>query len=256
MSRSHYAKGLVTPSKSIVIDLDGVIWLAGESLPGVDVACNQLRDAGFHLQFATNNSAPSSVQLRQRLGRAGITCDVPSLITAAQAAASLPAPGSRVLTLGEQGLREACEDYGHVESDEADVVIVGWCQSFGFDDVAKTASAVRAGARFIATNDDPTHPTPNGLLPGTGALVAAISTAAETVPEIAGKPGVAMVSLIEQRCSDVVLVIGDRPSTDGALASSLGRPFALVRSDATPVDEGQADIVGESLLDVVASFLS
>ena len=243
-------------NSSVVIDLDGVIWLDGEALPYVDEACDQLRSAGYHLQFATNNSAPTNATLRERLAKAGIDCDDRDLVTAAQAAASLLTRGTQVLTVGEAGLREACELYGLEISDNPDAVIVGWCLDFGFGEIANAARAVRGGARFIATNDDPTHPTPTGLLPGTGSLVAAIATAAEHLPEIAGKPGPAMVALIEDRCEEVVLVIGDRPSTDGALATALDRPFALVCSEATPTRQGSASIVGDSLLDVVTQFLA
>ena len=242
--------------RSVVIDLDGVVWLAGEPLAGVGAACSALRQAGFHLQFATNNSAPTNTALRQRLADAEIPCDRDDLITAAQAAASLLSPGSRVLTVGEDGLAEACEHYGLIHHGEPEAVIVGWCREFSFHHVAEAATALRRGARFIATNDDPTHPTPNGLLPGTGSLVAAIATAAEQEAEIAGKPGEAMVALIKQRCHDVALVIGDRPSTDGALAAALDRPCALVRSEATPMEDHRASMVGESLLEIVSTFLA
>ena len=256
MPRGHYAQSLVTDSASIVIDLDGVIWLAGEPLEGVSQACGALRAAGFHLQFATNNSAPSLATLKGRIEAAGIVCSEDDIITAAEAAASLLSPGASVFTLGEEGLREACTRRGLAWCDDPDAVIIGWSHEFGFTEIADAASAIRNGARFIATNDDPTHPTPTGLLPGTGALVAAIATAAESSPEIAGKPGSAMVGLIEQRCSDVALVIGDRPSTDGALAKALNRPFALVASEATPEHDPTAAISGTSLLDVVTTFLS
>jgi HAD superfamily hydrolase (TIGR01450 family) len=245
----------VTDSTSIVIDLDGVVWLAGEQLPGVGQACQALRDAGFRLQFATNNSAPTNATLKSRLVMAGIYCGDDEVITAAQAAASLLAPKTTVFALGEEGLTEACSHFGLVEGSDPEAVIVGWCHNFGFTEIAEAATAIRKGARFIATNDDPTHPTPTGLLPGTGSLVAAIATAAEASPEIAGKPGSAMVALIEQRCSDVALVIGDRPSTDGALARALNRPFALVSSEATPVHDPTAAISGASLLEVVTTFL-
>ena len=70
----------------------------------------------------------------------------------------------------------------------ADAVVVGWTRSLTFDAVAGAAAAVRAGARLVATNEDPTYPTPDGLLPGGGAILAAVATAAETTPEVAGKP--------------------------------------------------------------------
>ena len=240
----------------VVVDLDGVVWLAGEPLPGVGEAVSRLRSSGFDVLFATNNSAPSIAELLARLERAGIDTEPGAVITAAQAAVSSVRRGSSALVVGDAGLREAVEARGLKEGPRPSVVLVGWQRSFDFETIARAATAVRSGARLIATNDDPTHPTPDGLLPGTGALVAAIATAAEQQPEIAGKPGAAMVSLVTTRGQEVALVIGDRPSTDGAFASRLDAPFGLVRSEATPAELARPAFQGEGLLEVVEVFLS
>jgi ribonucleotide monophosphatase NagD (HAD superfamily) len=89
---------------------------------------------------------------------------------------------------------------------------------------------VRSGARFVATNLDPTYPGTEGLLPGAGSLVAAVATAGGRAPEVAGKPEPAMAELVRARYGEPVVMIGDRPSTDGAFAGALGVPFALVLS--------------------------
>jgi ribonucleotide monophosphatase NagD (HAD superfamily) len=94
----------------------------------------------------------------------------------------------------------------------------------------------RAGARFIATNLDPTYPAANGLLPGAGALVAAVATAGGRRPEVAGKPEPAMAALVRARYENPVVMIGDRPSTDGVFAAALGVPFALVLSGVAGTD--------------------
>jgi glycerol 3-phosphatase-2 len=120
-----------------------------------------------------------------------------------------------------------------VDGSPADAVVVGWTHNFDFERLTLAARVVRAGARLIGTNEDSTHPTPEGLLPGSGALLAAVATAADTVPEVAGKPHRPIVDLIRQRTDDTALVVGDRPSTDGALAAALGVPFALVLSGVT-----------------------
>jgi ribonucleotide monophosphatase NagD (HAD superfamily) len=120
----------------------------------------------------------------------------------------------------------------------ADAVVVGWHRDFDFARMATAADAVRAGARFVATNVDPTFPSAEGLLPGAGAIVASIATAAGRAPEVAGKPEPPMVELVHDRYGDRGVMIGDRPSTDGALAAALGWPFALVLS-------GVAGSVGE-----------
>jgi HAD superfamily hydrolase (TIGR01450 family) len=238
-----------------VVDLDGVVWLAGEPLEGAGKAVALLRDAGLGVLFATNNSSPSIGDLVNRLARAEIEADPTEVVTSAQAAAAAATVGSSALVIGEAGLVEAAEARGLVEAELPDSVIVGWLRSFDFETIARSASAVRGGARLIATNDDPTHPTPNGLLPGTGALVAAISTAAEQAPLIAGKPGEQMVALVRERSPQVAVVIGDRPSTDGAFARRLGAPFGLVLSQATPRGTHGSDLAGASLLEVVERFL-
>ena len=83
---------------------------------------------------------------------------------------------------------------------------------------------------FVATNLDPTYPAADGLLPGAGSLVAAVATAGGRAPEVAGKPEPAMAALVRARYGEPVVMIGDRPSTDGAFAAALGVPFALVLS--------------------------
>ena len=215
-----------------LIDLDGVVWLAEQPIAGSADAVRRLRGAGRRVTFATNNAAPTVSQLLGRLADAGIDASPGDVITSAQAAASLLEPGSTAVVCADQGVREALAERGVTVVDEgpADAVVVGWTRRFDFDVLATAASAVRAGARFIGTNEDATHPTPRGLLPGSGALLAAVATAAQAEPEVAGKPHDALVALLRARVPDAVMVVGDRPSTDGALARRLGIRFALVRT--------------------------
>jgi 4-nitrophenyl phosphatase len=137
--------------------------------------------------------------------------------------------------VADDGVREALTARGVtiVPSGRADAVVVGWTRSFTFDSIDQAARTVREGARLIGTNEDPTHPTPHGLSPGAGALLAAVATAAETVPEVAGKPHLPTADAIKARASDLSMMVGDRPSTDGALATQLDIPFSLVLSGVT-----------------------
>ena len=241
---------------TIVLDLDGVVWLAGHELPGASHAVALLRSAGHHVLFVTNNSSPTLAKMIERLGRVGIDANPSEVITASIAAASALTEGTRALVIGEAGVHEAVEQAGvEIVTSAPDAVVVGWERNFGFETISVAADAIRNGAAFIATNDDPTHPTPDGLLPGTGALVAAIATAAESSPLIAGKPGKPTVDLIVSRSREVRCVIGDRPSTDGALAQALGAPFGLVRSAATPRESQGPEVTGDSLLEVVTTLL-
>ncbi|MGH9000574.1 MAG: HAD-IIA family hydrolase [Acidimicrobiia bacterium] len=251
----------------VLCDLDGVVWLGGEALPGAAEAVRRLRAAGA-VAFLTNNSSQPVAGYVRALERVGIDAAAAEVATSAQAAAGflagVLAPGARVLACAGEGVAEALSGHGFgvVAGGDCDAVVVGWHRHFDFDRLAAAAAAVRAGARFVATNLDPTYPAPDGLLPGNGALVAAVATAAGRQPEVAGKPYPPTVAMVRARFGDKGIVVGDRPSTDGALAHALGWPFALVVSEATrSADESAAapaDHVGPSLLaltDVIAGVL-
>jgi len=220
-----------------VIDLDGVIWLTGEPIEGVDRAVASLHRAGVRVLFATNNSAPTRAELHTRLAHCGIVADDADLLSSADVAAEMLPVGSSALVLAEGGVRESLAARGVtiVESGPADAVVVGWTRSFTFDGISRAARTVRDGARLIGTNEDPTFPTPNGLMPGAGALLAAVATAAETTPEVAGKPHRPTADAIAAKVAagELRVMVGDRPSTDGALAAQLEIPFALVYSGVT-----------------------
>ena len=239
-----------------VVDLDGVVWLAGQPLEGVGKAVALLRDAGLGVLFATNNSSPSIRDLVTRLARAEIEADPNEVVTAAEAAAAAAEVGSSALVIGEAGLLEAAEARGLVAAELPDSVIVGWQRSFDFETIARAASAVRSGARLIATNDDPTHPTPKRPPARHGCAGGRISTAAEQAPLIAGKPGEQMVALVRERSSEVVVVIGDRPSTRRRLRQA---PRGALRPRRVPSHPSRgshgSDLGGGSLLEVVERFL-
>jgi HAD superfamily hydrolase (TIGR01450 family) len=227
------------PGGTWVIDLDGVIWLTGHPIAGVEQAVAALRGAGVRVLFATNNSAPTRAELHKRLANCGLTASDEDLLTSADVAAAMLAPGTTAVVLADDGVREALRARGVtiVEAGPADAVVVGWTRSFTFDAVAVAANAIRDGARFIGTNEDPTHPTPEGLLPGNGAILAAVAVAAEATPEVAGKPHPPTAHALAAAADDIRVMVGDRPSTDGALADQLGVPFALVLSGVTGPDQ-------------------
>jgi glycerol 3-phosphatase-2 len=224
-----------------IVDLDGVIWLAGEPIGDIARAVAALRGQGRRVVFATNNSAPTTDDLVARLDRVGVQAGPADLATSANAVASLLEPGQAVRVLADGGVVEALSHRGvrMVESGPVDAAVVGWTHSFDFDRLAGAATAARESGRLIATNEDPTHPTPEGLLPGSGALLAAVATASGVTPEVAGKPHQPMASMLQERFGFAVgdrsvVMVGDQPATDGRLAERLGVPFALVDSGVTP----------------------
>ena len=233
------------PGGTWVVDLDGVVWLAGRPITGADEAVARLRGAGVRVLFATNNSAPTRAELHRSLAHCGITADDADLLRSSDVAAGLLAPGTTALVLGDDGVVEALAGRGVtvVPEPPADAVVVGITRTFTYDALARAMAAVRGGARLVGTNEDPTFPTPDGLVPGAGALLAAVATASGVEPEVAGKPHRPTADAIAARVADGDLraMVGDRPSTDGALAVQLGVPYALVLSGVTPPDGIPAD---------------
>jgi glycerol-1-phosphatase len=207
-----------------------VIWRGRETVPGAPEAVARLRDADAPIAFVTNSAERTPAQVAAKLDAHGIPDAESLVITAAMAAAAMIDPGDRVFVVGSDGLRGAVEARGAtiVTSGPADVAVVGITLAFDYDILSAVMNVIRAGARFIATNDDATFPDAGGLLPGNGALVAAVATAAGVEPEVAGKPHEAIADLVRRRLGDRGVMVGDRPETDGRFAESLGYDFALV----------------------------
>jgi 4-nitrophenyl phosphatase len=223
-----------------LLDLDGVVWLAEDPIPGAAEAIAKLRDSGNRVVFLTNNSSATVAEYLTKLDRCGVPTEAVDLITSAQAAATLVSSGETVLVCGGPGVDEALTARGArtIRSGRADAVVVGWHRDFDFARLTAAFDAVHSGARLIGTNDDPTYPTPAGPVPGGGALLAAVAYATGAKPTVAGKPYEPIVDLVLERVPDPEIVVGDRASTDGLLAQRLGVPFALVLSGVTADDRG------------------
>ncbi len=215
--------------------------MAHEPIPGAVAAISRIRGAGHEVLFVTNFSTLTRRESERRLEEIGIEAR-DRVITSAMAAASLVRPGERVLVCGGPGVIEAVEEQGAevVGSAPADAVVVGYHRDFDYDGMARAARAIHGGARLIATNSDPTYPTADGLLPGNGALVAAVATTGRVQPTVAGKPHTPVAELIRSRLGSQFgegrqgpIVVGDLPATDGLLARRLGYRFALVLSGVT-----------------------
>ena len=236
-----------------ILDLDGVLWLSDEGIPGSADAIARLRANGERVLFVSNNSSARVGDYLAKLDRVGVPTQSDDLVTSAQAAATLLEPGQTALVCAGAGVEEALEarNVRTVRSGKADAVVVGWHRDFDYEGLTRAAQAVMDGARLIGTNDDATYPTPDGPIPGGGAILAAVATAAGVEPTVAGKPHAPMVELVRTRLAgtlDGSTVVGDRPSTDGLLAVALGVRFALVLSGVTregdlPVDPEPAEIV-------------
>lgn len=214
--------------------------------------------------FVTNNSTRTAEDAAVKIQRVtGFSVDPADICTSALAAgASLDPSDSPALIVGEDGVRLAVVGAGLDLTDdprEARSVVVGLTRDFGYDDIARAAEAVRRGARFVATNADPTFPTAEGILPGSGAIVAAISAVSGTEPEVSGKPHGPMRDLIKRLGIGDAWVIGDRVDTDIALAKGVSNwRSILVLTGVTDEgeDHGDADRVVADISEAVDLVLS
>ena len=243
----------------VLCDLDGVIWLGDEPIAGAAAAVAALRADGRRVVFATNFSFAPVEETERKLARLGIPA-AGDVVTSAQAAAHLVAAGERVMVCAGPGVAQAVEQRGAdvVTRGRVDTVIVGFHRTFDYEVMTRAANAVRAGARLVGTNDDATYPTPQGPIPGGGAILASVAVAAGVAPIVAGKPHQAMADLVIELLGaelDEAVMVGDRPSTDGLFARMLGCRYAQVWSGVTPkgtVIEPVPTYVGDDILAIAA----
>lgn len=239
----------------VICDLDGVVYRGDQAVPGSPEALRRLTQDGRRVVFVTNNSTRTPVDSARKIELiTGVEIDPGEICTSAMASVSvLTDADSPVLVVGEDGIQRAVEEAGletTTESAMARSVVVGLYRGLRYDDIAMAAEAVRRGARFVATNTDPTYPTAEGILPGSGAIVAAVSAVAGVEPEVSGKPHEPMRALIRARGIKDAWVIGDRTDTDIALAvDESGWRSILVLSGVTGPDDahGGADHVVANL---------
>jgi glycerol 3-phosphatase-2 len=249
------------PAVTWVLDLDGVVWLGRAPIPGAVDAVTALRAAGETIVYATNFSANPLSELHAKLAHLGID-EFGDVVTSAMAVATLVEPGERVLLCAGAGVREALEarEVDVVDHGPADAVVVGYNAAFDYERMRVAATAVRQGARLLATNDDATYPSAGELLPGTGAILASIERASGATAVVAGKPYPPMAALLRERYGPSGTMVGDRPDTDGRLARALGYRFALVLSGVTasvdPPPDPRPDVVAASLGELVSRELA
>lgn len=217
-----------------LLDLDGVVYVGHELLPGVREALAQLRDAGKHVRFLTNDPRPTREQLAARLQQLGVEAHVDEIVTCGWATAQLlPELGVQsAYVVGSAGLAEELQRVGIAVTDDGvpDAVVVGADEQLRFLDVVRGCLLIQRGARFIATNADASYPMPFGTVPATGAVVCAIRLATGQRPLVVGKPEPLMFLLALRTLppGSKALVVGDRVESDILGAHRAGLPAVLV----------------------------
>ncbi len=244
----------------IVCDLDGVVYLGAEAIPGAADALRRICAGGHELVFCTNNSWRTAGEVAQRITTiSGFEAASSMVVTSAMVAAGLVEEGP-VYVLGGAGIVEEVTRRGfEVTADAARsrTVVVGIDLDLTYDTLAGAVTAVMNGARLIATNHDATYPTERGLLPGAGSVLAAVETASGVAALVAGKPNEPMRSLLRVRAAGRnVWVVGDREDTDLEMAYAEGWSSVLVLTGVTRRPEGRPTLEVGSLIDFADHLLA
>jgi HAD superfamily hydrolase (TIGR01450 family) len=230
--------GLVDGYDLVIFDLDGVVYLGTEPVPGAAAAVARLHERGTATAYVTNNASRGPGEVASLLASVGVPADVAEVTTSAQAAAAVLAErlggGSPVLVVGAPALAAEVAGVGlrpvSAAGDGPRAVVQGYAPEVGWPQLAEATVAVRGGAFWLATNADRTLPSPRGPLPGNGSLVAALATALDRQPDlVVGKPA---PTLFEQAArgngARRPLVVGDRLDTDIEGARRAGMDSLLV----------------------------
>ncbi len=256
--------------RALIIDLDGVLWRGEEPLGPLAEWFRRLEALGLRWVFATNNATrtvEAYLAKFRRMGLPGVTPDqvVNSILAAVYALRQRWPEGAPVYIIGEEGLFEGLAQAGFHHTEDLErihAVVVGLDRQLTYAKLALATLALRRGAWFVGTNPDRSFPTPQGLQPGAGAILAALEAASDVRPTIVGKPEPFLFRLALERLGtppEATLVVGDRLETDILGGQRVGCPTALVLSGVTSREQAltgpvQPDLVVRDfghLLDVL-----
>jgi 4-nitrophenyl phosphatase len=230
--------------RGLILDMDGVLHVGPHPVEGLQTFMDFVRRRSIELMYVTNNSTMTPEALCERLSGFGIQADVSQMITSATATAGYLTDifpnGGTVFLIGEEGLYQAVKEAGFEIRDKMPMaVVVGMDRKFDYQKISTAATAVLAGARFIACNVDSGAPKPGGIAPGAGSMVAAIQAVVQIPPVEIGKPEPRMFYEAIQRMGlepEECVAIGDRLDIDIASAQLAGLPSILVLSGMTRLE--------------------
>ena len=228
------------PVRTWLSDMDGVLVHEDAAIPGAAEFVKRLRDRGRPFLLLTNNSIFTARDLQARLARSGIDVPEESIWTSALATAQFldkQRPGGTAYVIGEAGLTTAMHSIGYVLTDrDPEYVVLGETRTYSFEAITTAIRLIEAGARFIATNPDPTGPSPAGSIPATGSVAALITRATGVQPYFVGKPNALMMRSALNRIdahSENTVMVGDRMDTDIISGLEAGLRTILVLTGST-----------------------
>jgi NagD protein len=257
---------LMTTNRTIdsyLMDMDGVIVHEEQPIPGADRFIGRLHDTGHRFLVLTNNSMYTPGDLSARLAQVGVAVPREAIWTSALATATFLAdqrPEGTAFVIGEAGLTTALHAVGYTLTDrDPDYVVLGETRSYSFERITRAIRLIAAGARFIATNPDPTSPSTQGALPATGSVAALISRATGVEPYYVGKPNPLMMRSALRAIdahSETTVMIGDRMDTDIVAGMEAGLETVLVLSGITKAeDTGRFPFRPSRIVDSVADLV-
>jgi len=249
--------------RSWLMDMDGVLVHEEQAVPGADRFLAGLRERGTPFLVLTNNSIYTRRDLSARLRASGLEVPEEAIWTSALATAGFlesQRPGGSAFVIGESGLTTALHSAGYTMTERnPDYVVLGETRTYSFERITQAIRLVVGGARFIATNPDPTGPTAYGPLPATGSVAALISHATGVAPYFVGKPNPLMMrsalNAIDAH-SETTAMIGDRMDTDVVSGLEAGLETILVLTGVTSREEAEkhpyrASRIVDSVADLV-----
>ena len=233
---------------SWLMDMDGVLVHEEQAIPGADRFLAKLRERELPFLVLTNNSIYTRRDLAARLRASGLEVPEESIWTSALATAGFledQRPGGTAFVIGEAGVTTALHQAGYTMTErDPDYVVLGETRTYSFERITRGIRLIAAGARFIATNPDPTGPTTEGPVPATGSVAALISRATGVQPYFVGKPNPLMMrsalNAIDAH-SEETAMIGDRMDTDIVAGLEAGLEAILVLSGVTTPQEAERE---------------
>ena len=238
--------------KALILDMDGVLWRDNTSIGDLPAIFARISERGLKVALASNNATRTMDEHLKKLSGFGLALEPWQIISSASATANalckdFPNKGA-VFVVGENGIQRALEERGFLPITDPDdtttpvAVISSFDRSVTYAKLRRATLHIRAGARFYATNPDKTFPTPDGLVPGAGAILASIVAATDVQPIIIGKPKPAMMYMALENLGTTpgeALVVGDRLETDIAAGQAAGCKTALVLSGVSTREQAE-----------------
>jgi 4-nitrophenyl phosphatase len=250
--------------RALILDMDGVLWRGDQPIGNLPAIFNRIKSLGWRAVLATNNATRSPEQAREKIHSFGVELEPWQVVNSGQATAhflkqTFP-DGGPVYVIGEAALIQTLEEEGfYTGEDKPLAVIVGLDRQLTYEKIQKASNLIRSGLPFFGTNPDNTLPTPEGLVPGAGAVLAAVAAASGTSPKIMGKPQPEIYRAALQRLGtspEETLVVGDRLETDIKGGQALGCRTALVLSGVSGKEDLEAwaplpDLVAANLEGII-----